>query len=671
MLLKLNSQNGIVLKRVLSFMMSLILVLSFDVLSAKSSSFASNSQGTYDTTFATNGLALGIQGTVTQFQAMKFDSSGRIVAGGFIESGSQYRFIVARFLANGSLDTTFGTSGYTILSPGTDDFIYTLAIDSSGRIVVGGVATIGSYSFALARLTPTGSLDSTFGTNGFNTTTLGTNDSIQSIAIDSSGRIIVGGNSTIGGVPKFTLARYTPNGAIDTSFATNGYNTTSPGTNDSINSIAFDGSGNIVAGGTATVGGVTGFAVARYTSNGALDTSFGTNGFNTTTRGTGDYIASIAIDASGRIVAGGNSTIGGNNVFTVARYLSNGSVDSTFGTNGFNTTTPGTSDYINSIALDSSGKIVGAGSATLGGATVTAVARYTSNGALDSTFGTNGINTSTPGTNDYFWVVAIDSSGNILAGGTATIAGAQGYEIARYLGGAPALSLTPSNSGSTSAPPPVQQSKIISLTPLSATVGSSTPVTLAGSFVEKVTNISINNAFLPSGTWRETPTSITFSIPALPVGTYSIQIYNGSAPLLAPQNFSYLPTPTPTPTPTPKPTPTPTPTPTINFKISEIYFDTNSSVLTPRDELILNHLILKLQDWSIQSIEIDGYSDSQGVEMKNLLLSKHRAQTVSKFLQTALSFRKILSIGKGAIDYPPGSQLRNRRVDISVFFIPK
>jgi uncharacterized delta-60 repeat protein len=129
--------------------------------------------------------------------------------------------------------------------------------------------------------------------------------------LDTQGRIIAGGGATLAPLDKFTLARYTSSGILDTSFGKEGLTTTTIGTSDSIFSIALDSQGKIIAGGAAVIGGVQQFALARYTSTGVLDTSFGTSGFTTKIIGTNDAILSIALDSQERIIAGGGATIGG------------------------------------------------------------------------------------------------------------------------------------------------------------------------------------------------------------------------------------------------------------------------------------------------------------------------------------------------------------------------
>ena len=191
-----------------------------------------------------------------------------------------------------------------------------------------------------------------------------------------------------------------------------------------------------MAGGT-TVPINSNFAVARYDSNGSLDSSFGTNGKLTTDFGDNDYVNSIALQADGKIVVAGYS----NGDFVVTRYNSNGSLDSSFGTNGtLNTSFSSYRDYGNSIVLQADGKIVVAGQQQL---LVTApprppmptgnfaVARYNSDGSLDTTFGTGGtLTTDLGGNDDSGYSVVLQADGKIVVAGVSN----GNFAIVRYDG---------------------------------------------------------------------------------------------------------------------------------------------------------------------------------------------------------------------------------------------
>jgi uncharacterized delta-60 repeat protein len=262
----------------------------------------------------------------------------------------------------------------------------TLAIDPAGRIVVAG-GTAGS--FALLRYSSDGTLDPSFGSGGRATGTVG--GTLHAIAFDNAGDVLLAGDDTVcqhvfGCQTYAVLARFTADGALDPSFGSNGVVLT---LDPVFNALALDGAGDIVAAGDLDGG----FYLARYGPSGTTDASFGSNGVVTTDVGPGANSAnSVLTDPSGRIVAGGFTYECGafscSHDFALARYEHDGTLDTSFGAGGTVTSDVGSgaNDLISSVALDAGGSVVAAG--TSGEAF--AVARYTPDGILDPTFGTGG-----------------------------------------------------------------------------------------------------------------------------------------------------------------------------------------------------------------------------------------------------------------------------------------
>ncbi|MFH1140349.1 MAG: delta-60 repeat domain-containing protein, partial [Chloroflexota bacterium] len=258
-----------------------------------------NADGSLDTSFGIGGKMTTDFGDSGDFVGLvAIQSDGKIVAAG----QSDYDFALARFNADGSLDTTFGTSGKVTTDFGGDDAGESMAIQSDGAIVMVGWSNAGGNAdFALARYNANGSLDTSFGTGGKVTTDFGGNSHGLSVAIQGDGRIVVSGNAVVGSPSDFALARYNANGSLDTTFGAGGKVTTDfggAGGADSGNSVAIQSDGRIVVAGFSNAGGFNDFALARYNANGILDTTFGTGGKVTTDFEGDDVGSSVAIQST-------------------------------------------------------------------------------------------------------------------------------------------------------------------------------------------------------------------------------------------------------------------------------------------------------------------------------------------------------------------------------------
>jgi uncharacterized delta-60 repeat protein len=283
--------------------------------------------------FGTGGIVNTTIGTHDEANAVAIDPGGRIVVAGRTQTGTfTSNLLVVRYLENGTPDTSFGQAGTGVASTPvpSEPFagVNSMAIDPAGRIVVAGFGRAGSVTeVVLARYEPNGTLDETFGDGGTVVTPIGSggNAGAQSIAIDALGRIVVAGSASNAPDSDFALARYNPDGTLDSSFGSGGVVMTQvAGANDGANAMAFDQQGRIVAGGYATVnGGFTDFAVARYNADGSLDTSFADGGKRLTQIGsTNAYASGLLIDGQDRIVAGGYEQIGTTKEdFALARYF--------------------------------------------------------------------------------------------------------------------------------------------------------------------------------------------------------------------------------------------------------------------------------------------------------------------------------------------------------------
>jgi uncharacterized delta-60 repeat protein len=281
-------------------------------------------------------------------------------------------FAVARYNTDGSLDTTFDSDGKltteVVGGSGAGDQARSVVIQSDGKIVVGGVTGQGGFfdeNFAVVRYTSSGALDTTFDSDGKQTTAIGSgNDGAYAVLVQSDGKIIAAGESVNGSYTDFAVVRYTSTGALDTTFDSDGKTTTAFGAREEVGRGAvLQSDGKIVVAGYASNGTNQDFAVARYNTNGSLDTSFDTDGKQTTALGSNDDIGQgVTLQSDGKIILAGQSSNGSNADFAVTRYNSDGTLDTTFGTNGKLITPLGSGDEsAYSVLVQSNGYIVVAG----------------------------------------------------------------------------------------------------------------------------------------------------------------------------------------------------------------------------------------------------------------------------------------------------------------------
>jgi uncharacterized delta-60 repeat protein len=233
-----------------------------------------------------------------------------------------------------------------------------------------------------------GSLDITFGGDGKTTIDFGGIDAANAVAIQKDGKIVSAGSNTLLGLTSFALARQNSDGSLDNSFDVNGLVTVPfiGSLGSAATGVALQDDGKIVAVGyNQTVLGFD-FAAIRLLSDGSLDTSFDGDGRVTTDLGgTDDLALAVAIQKDGKMVVAGYSNVNIFYEFALARYNVDGSLD-------FSTTTSfgGVFDQAFALALQKNGKIVVAGLAEISGTLQFALARYNTDGTLDTSFGTGG-----------------------------------------------------------------------------------------------------------------------------------------------------------------------------------------------------------------------------------------------------------------------------------------
>jgi uncharacterized delta-60 repeat protein len=356
--------------------------------------------------------------------SVAIQADGKIVAVGgtgmFTGGGWDNNFAVARYKPGGSADATFGIGGRVAarLEPGQE--AHSVAIQADGRIVVAGSPSYGIRgTVSLACYEPGGTPDATFSHNGW--VVVPWVGRAHSVALQSDGGIVVAGES--GG--EVTLARFKPNGGLDTSFGADGLVTTTPSSGWSVAyAVAVQPDGRIVVAGRA--GG--GVLLARYEPSGDLDPAFGESGLITADFAAGTDVAfDVAIQDDRRIVVAGQA--GG--AILLARFEPNGSLDTDFGQGGRTITDVTQEDDLGrGIAIGADGEIVVTGGiAITGGIRVasrtaafeagrSAIVLYRENGSLDPSFGRHGMATSAFGEKaGVAYSVAIGADQSIVVAG--------------------------------------------------------------------------------------------------------------------------------------------------------------------------------------------------------------------------------------------------------------
>ncbi len=362
---------------------------------------------------------------------------GRILVAG-TRAGAFFGFALVRYTNSGTLDTTFNGTGIVDSPIGGNAEARGVAVQSDGRIVVGGAFYNGSdFDFLVVRYNSDGTLDTTFNGTGFVVTSLGGSELCYSMALQRDGKIVLAGYSDTDGdfnTNAVVLARYTSTGAPDTSFNGTGSVITDLGVASVfILAVALQDDGKIVVAGSYPLVDRRYFAVFRYTSAGALDTSFSGDGQAVTDVGGGNdnHAFSVAVQSDGKIVLAGQSA--GN--FALVRHFSDGSFDTGFGLGGVVISEfGGADDSARGVAVQRDGRIVAVGIAN----NDFALARYAaSDGAPDPSFNVTGrVTTDFGGDRDGAIAVALQSNGRIVVAGYGTPSGSfnTDFAVARYEG---------------------------------------------------------------------------------------------------------------------------------------------------------------------------------------------------------------------------------------------
>ncbi len=345
--------------------------------------------GAIDTSFGTGGTASAAPPMVVSGVAMQAD--GKLVAAGSTPGTTNKDSVLARVLADGQLDPTFGAGGATttMTAAGVDDYFSAALPLADGRILATGGWTGSSDALTEARYTSAGALDATFGTGGVST--LSSNARPVAAALGADGTVTMALEVNGGGSSQIALTRFLASGALDTSFGSGGQTVTSTGTFSSPVAMLLLPDGRaVVEGYTEGTGFPSKMILLRYTATGALDTTFGSGGRAPVGSAT-SYGIGLARLADGRVVAAGASlSSAGEQSPVVVRFLEDGTPDPSFGAAGVAIGAPQLPLDPRALAVGPDGTLVVVGAAGSLAGTTLVVARVLAGGTFDATFGTSG-----------------------------------------------------------------------------------------------------------------------------------------------------------------------------------------------------------------------------------------------------------------------------------------
>ena len=336
--------------------------------------------------------------------------------GKFLSMGQWYRdeasdIVLIQYLPNGEIDTSYGNEGIVLLDF-ADDQPEMMKTQADGKaVIVSTGEENGDDVIEVYRVNTDGSLDTSFGIGGMTVLQDTTRLTAQSLVIQADGRIVVGGRSGA----DLILARLGTDGALDTSFGLNRYTGFSNGRG--LTALAMQGDNIIGTGGDYTNGIRTyrffsdGTRDLTFGLGGVAESNL--NWAFT-------YATDVAVQPDNRIVVTAGQSDSGSPDFAIERYNPDGTLDSTFGNAGTSRVDVGTSEFLYSVELQSDGKITVAGTSRDFDWTYMQfrVVRLNANGSVDPSFGNDGVATTWfHGTNQQIYDHIVTDDGGILASG--------------------------------------------------------------------------------------------------------------------------------------------------------------------------------------------------------------------------------------------------------------
>ncbi|SHJ18754.1 delta-60 repeat domain-containing protein [Malonomonas rubra DSM 5091] len=403
--------------------------------------------GDMDASFGVDGVVAGAVQHDSVIETLALSGDQVLVLSKSDEGVDQGVYLV-RYNSDGSLDSTFGSTGKVAVALGGMTLLNSMTLQPDGKILVVGesYSAVTKNDILLIRFTADGSLDSSFGGAGYVATDLGAYETGSGVVCRSDGKIYVSGDSKpddLSANDALLVIAYNSDGSLDTQFGgSSGYVLTPLDgfVSAAANSLLLDDEGKIIVAGTSEDASVDSFTLVRYGSDGNLDTSFGSGGIvKTSLSGPSDLVCAMpAGNGKTNLVGEVYPDSGTDLLVGLSRINNDGSLDIDFGSNGQVLTQVWTRENerfrVRDCAVQRDGKLVVAGLDTYEptGETAAGLVRYDQSGALDSSFGTNGILLSQA---EFADTVVPMSDGSLFVAGGMSSEETPAYSLTCYLAG--------------------------------------------------------------------------------------------------------------------------------------------------------------------------------------------------------------------------------------------
>ena len=415
-------------------------ILSFSTLFLLSflfPAFLSAQNGSLDLSFGNSGIAISDFGNSESANSVAVQNDGKIVIGGTVLIGATQKFGIARYNTNGTPDNSFGTNGQVVTDIDTLGDCVCVKVLSNGKIL--GLGR-GMHDFILVRYLSNGSKDSTFGMNGIVISDIpNIVGAVNDMAIQNDGKIVIAGSKHNGGSNYDALVfRLNVDATMDTSFGNAGMQLLQSGAEtDEIQSVKLQNDGKIILGGVTGTGNDRDFLLIRLKSNGSLDSNFGNNGIQITAIGpVYDICRTVCIQNDGKILASGYTYYNLPNArdLVIVRYNANGILDNTFGNGGISVVMTDSVDFGSTAGVLPDGKIVVGGTRKTATAFDFLLTCFNTTGQLEATFGNGGATTTDYMGSNFANSLAVQSDGRIVVAGITNNNGAgNDFMVARYV----------------------------------------------------------------------------------------------------------------------------------------------------------------------------------------------------------------------------------------------